>query len=411
MKHLDKVAHVLFHVFCLFVTMFLVSNCLRQYLLDEDATRLEYRRFNENFQPNYPSVTYCIGYPVRWGNFWNENHEGDVTEIRNDFLQYISGNDVNRSFTDLDYDKVTIKLEDFLRKITSESSDNTWVIWEIRHGTANFNLTEAYKRYKNENTETIKEDLSSEEIVKIPVPKLYISHRSQNKKCYTIDVPTIDKQTIKQLTLFINPEIVPKFGTKTNYMIKAKDWQTLDLQQISKFSIYFHYPNQYLKALTSKTGFTPDIEETKYYARKYYLSHIEVLRRRQKSSAPCVDGNYDDEIEKSIIAAFDCKPPTIQPGANVSDCKGLDTTKFQNELINNDHPPPCEKIRSISVREGEEDQVWWENWDSDPKLMIEIYFDDEEFRTIQYVKDYTTTSLVGNTGGYIGKKCSQVDQI
>ena len=404
-RNLDKVFHISFHVLCLFATAFLIANCLRQYLLDEDAIRLEYRRFHENDRAIYPSVTYYIGYPVMRGNaVWSEYGEDNVTQIRNDFLQYILGDNVNRTFTDLDYDKVTIKLEDYLYRIESELSNNTWVKWQIIKGTSDFNLSRAFKRYKNEKMENVIEDLTPEEKNKILTPSLYISHRSQNNKCYTIDVPNISKQKVKHFKLYIDPEIFPKFGTKTNYMIKAKEYQTQDLQQISKFSINFHYPNQNLKALSSKTGFAPSIEETKYYARQYYLSHIEVLRRRQKSGSPCVKGNYDSEIEKSLIADLKCKPPTIQPGSNVSDCKGLDNLNFQNILMNNDHPPPCKKIHSISVREGEEDQAWWSNGNNDePKMMVEIYFDDEEFKEIQYVKDYTTISLVGNTGGYIGK--------
>ena len=423
-RRFDKAVQVVFHLICLVATIGLISDCLMKYLDDEDATRVEYPRFYENDKAGYPSVTYCIGYPILWGPIWNKYGKGDRAEIRQDFIKYIYGDKVDIKFSDSDYDKVTVKLEDnlsslkYFPSIEAELLNNVRITWSLKNGTTDFELKRAFKRFKNQNSIwidkiKIEEDLGPDEKSKILTPKLYISHRGINKKCYTFDVPDIRNEKFKFFKLYIDPKIFPKFGAKTNYTIKAKKYQTQDLHGVSKFSIYFHYPNQNLKALSSKTGFIPAINESKYYSRQYFLSGVEVLRRRKKTGLPCVAGKYDEEIMKSLIDEFGCKPPTIQPGMNASACNRTQNTKFQNVLMNGNHPPPCGMIHSMSIRDGEQDQKWWGNkvGHSESKMMIDINFEDEDYKETRYVKDYTGITLVGNTGGYIGKRFLKINKI
>ena len=406
-KNFNKSVKVVFHLIILLVTIILITDCLRQYALDEDATKVAYQRFNENEHSNYPSVTYCTGYPIRWGEIWESYGNDEVSKIRNEYMKYISGDNTEIKFSDLDYDKVTVKLEDFLHTITAELSNNIRVNWQRVNGTSNFKLQRAFKHFRNENSEYIEEDLGSEEEAKMIVPKMYISHRSRHKKCYTIDIPNIRNEKILFFKLYINPNIFPKFGSKGKNMIRAKEHQTHDLQGVSNFSIYFNYPNQSLKAVESKSGFIPKIEEARYYARKYYLSYFEVLRRRNKPRSTCLNGNYDEQIMHSLISEFECKPPTVLPGRNVTNCSKYHNTLFQNALMKNDHIAPCNWIHSISIRDGEENQIWFENRDNiKPQMMIDIHFDDEYFKQTKYVKDYTIISLIGHMGGYIGKQYS-----
>ena len=408
----NKTVNVFFHLIIFFVTIILITDCLRQYKLDEDATKVTYQRFNEDEHSNYPSVTYCIGYPIRWGVIWEGYGSDEVSKIRNEYIKYISGDNTEIKFSDVDYDKVTKKLEDFLHTITAYLSNNIRVNWKRVEGTTNFELHRAFKQLRDENWEYFEEDLGPEETARIVGPKMYISHRSRNKKCYTIDIPNIRNEKISFFKLYIDPNIFPKFSSTAKNMIRAKEHQSPDLQGVSNFSIYFNYPNQRLKAVESKSGFIPKIEEAQYYARKYYLSYFEVLRRRNKTKSPCVNGNYDEKTMESLISEFNCKPPTILPGRNVANCSKYHNTLFQNALKENYHILPCNRIHSISIRDGEQDQVWFENMgNGKPQMMIDIHFDDEYFKETKYVKDYTIMSLLGNMGGYIGKQYSILSNI
>ena len=81
--------------------------------------------------------------------------------------------------------------------------------------------------------------------------------------------------------------------------------------------------------------------------------------------------------------------------------------------MNGNHPPPCGMIHSMSIRDGEQDQKWWGNkvGHSESKMMIDINFEDEDYKETRYVKDYTGITLVGNTGGYIGKRFLKINKI
>ena len=74
-------------------------------------------------------------------------------------------------------------------------------------------------------------------------------------------------------------------------------------------------------------------------------------------------------------------------------------------LFKKEHDSPCESIRSISLLQAEEDQSDWIESPEQYKgrLVLEIYFQDTFYKEIIYVKAYTIESLIGNTGGYIGR--------
>ena len=102
----NKTANVFFHLIILFVTIILITDCLRQYKLDEDATKVAYQRFNEDEHSNYPSVTYCIGYPIKWGDIWEGYGSDEVSKIRNEYMkdgQLIGGYLIDNRFKSLAY--------------------------------------------------------------------------------------------------------------------------------------------------------------------------------------------------------------------------------------------------------------------------------------------------------------------
>ena len=255
---------------------------------------------------------------------------------------------------------------------------------------------------------TIKQEFTSKERSNVPQLMIYISKRSVREKCYTIDIPMIKagefkNEKVHRLKFTINPEMLPGFS-QSGVIMPQKHQK--NQYSFSDFSVYFHFPNQKLTSFTIGNGFSSSITQTKYYARKYFLANIEVVKRRSRPNKPCYDGNYDEKITLDTINAIGCKPAFGYFGDIAPVCNKTQNIEFQMTLLNDElHPPPCHSIESFYEGHGEEEQTYYQ--DKAPpqnrsKLMIEIYFQDDHFKEITYIEEYTIESLVGTAGGYIG---------
>ena len=79
-------------------------------------------------------------------------------------------------------------------------------------------------------------------------------------------------------------------------------------------------------------------------------------------------------------------------------------TDFEKELVKKESrhqkTPACESIRSM--------YDWYKESDlNEPKtekrtVSLHFHFVDDYFKIIRYLKAYSTESLIGNIGGYIG---------
>jgi hypothetical protein len=366
-------------------------------LKDEDFTVVEYKKFGNDGKGIYPSFTYCFKWPILYGKIWdkfgNEDTYAARTKTRKEYLNYVLGKKFeDDKFGESDYDQLSYKLEDFLLTIEAGLVNGGVVQWSIRNG--KLKLNRAFRKFTNDVFEIITQDFNSEEIEGIPIPFYYISHRGIQQKCYTFDIPSIRNEQINRFKLIIKAELLP--GYKKKKTIKPILHQAND-----DFSVVFHYPNQRFKSLSTASGFTSSIESSKHYLRKYFLANIEVLRRRNKPSKPCVDGKYDEEIIRQTMDSIGCKPPTIKLGDNTtSACNNETTFEFQSSLINKPHHPPCESIQSISEFHGEGDGRWATG--DEGKLMLEIHIQNQYYKEMVYNQAYTLESLIGNSGGYIG---------
>lgn len=400
-KNLDSIFKVVFHVMCLCIVTWLIVDCTFKYLEDTDFTIVEYKKFGSNAIDIYPSFTYCFKWPILgpWYKVWKEFGNDDTGAIRNEYQNYLLGKTFeDDKFGGADYDQLSKNLENFLHKIEAGLVGNGVVQWSFGNG--KLKLAKSFKRFVNEKFEKVTQNFSSEEMKGMPTPTFYISHRGIQEKCYTFDIPWIRNKQINRFRLYIEPEMLPGVNIKNNNTIKPILHQTR-----KDFSIAFHYPHQTFKSLSTASGFTSSIDTSQNYLRKYFLANIEVLRRRNKPSKPCINGEYDKEIIQRTIEAIGCKPPTIKLGDNVTSvCNNETTPQFQNALFNNYHPPPCEIIQSISEFHGESDETdWLMTTNYKGKLMLEVHILNEYYKEMVYRKEYTLESLIGNAGGYIGK--------
>ena len=392
----------LFNFVCIIGTVIMVTKCIYTYFLDEDVTQVEYRRFHKTEESSYPSTTICFNKPLKifhQRKCIDVNSGKGINATQTGIRKFCKGtNDLDSQFRNQfnysHYDEITLNLENYLSRVSVTIQNNGALQYNFINGT--LKLKNAYYQTKENSSQ-----FSEKQKASIKDPKMYVSHRGLQDKCYSFEPPYIRNSRIKRIRFLIDGTLL--MGNKI-------------FPQRKKFSVSFHLPHQELKALSTQDGW-----ESKYdagysgYARKYNLANIEILKRRHKRSSPCVQGEYDSLRIQYAMKKVGCRPSIIETGKETKICETMqEYNRFEEQLTSDDFPPPCKEMESLDEWHGERiidtekelDEIRKRNKllrKPKPILNIEIYFTDDIFKEVIYLKAYSIESLLGNVGGYIGK--------
>ena len=92
------------------------------------------------------------------------------------------------------------------------------------------------------------------------------------------------------------------------------------------------------------------------YMRRFYLASVEVIRRRDKSTAPWIAGDYDSKILESAMRIAGCKHSVINTNDSFPICNTEKSfMELENEWKMKEHPPPCESVQGLYEWHGEGD--------------------------------------------------------
>ena len=418
----SKNCNRLFHFVCLCVTAGLIGRCLQQYLRDEDDTLLEYRKYNTGKGTIYPSISFCIHHPTHlfytidvWKQYSDKNNsmmsQEEAYKMRKKYIGFLNGKVGNELLERVDYDTVSPNLGRYLIGFRVALKSNEHIIYRIVNGS--FVIWDAYKAIKIGKDVFNRSMFSSQEIDAIANPNLYVSKRGPYQKCFSFDTPFIREKQIKELTLHFDAMLFRGKGIKPDK---------------KQFTIHYHYPHQTLKSFSTLDGWRAKADKVvKNYMRRFYLASLEVIRRRDKHSAPCIAGDYDSTILGSAMRSSGCKHSVIKTNDSYPICNTEKTFMgFEKEWKIKEHPPPCESIQGLYEWHGEGDvkdikmfckqnpcgncgkihcgKKIKKGEKANSNLIIKILFTNEFYKEIVYSKKYTFEALIGNTGGYVGKK-------
>ena len=460
---MQKSSTALFHAICFVAAVILVARCVHIYFKDEDVSQVEYHDFHDGKDNIYPSVSMCIKNPILppidwidifgdndlesstnltakcWINFYKsfgEKGSGNfgpfnqskkpwawmskrAGKIRMNYLNLLEGKTFDedcfeetklrlQDYLEMDYDKLTKGLENYLQTISVMLKSNGRINWKILNGS--LTMVEAHlmqkglntgmneKAWENDVWKGEKEDLDKEAIAKIVDPEIYVSKRQKVEKCFTFNLPYIQNEKIDEFQLYFKPELFLN--------VRDKGKMTFNPRHDSKVSISFHYPHQVKKSLSTASGWTSKYNEpVRSYRRKYFLANIEVLRRRNKKVYPCIDGDYDEELVQNAIDQLKCKPMFIKQDPATKFCNTRESFLNFYNMIN--YPktipePPCVGLRSMYEWHGEENITKPDGIYKNPRVIVDIMFTDDFYKKIVYLQAYTVESVIGNSGGYIG---------
>ena len=463
---MQKSSIALFHAVCFGVALILVGRCVRIYYVDEDVSQVEYHDFHDSKDHIYPSISMCIKNPILepkywmdvfgasnleastnltekcWNNFYKKfgkkgagkfgpfnqtKRPGEwlstrAGKIRMNYVNLLEGKTFDKEcfeitklkledYFQIDYDKVSKGLEGNLKTISVMLKSNGRINWNIINGSLvmveailmdrGLNKGMNDKVWGIDKIQDGKEDLEKDAIAKIRYPEIYVSKRQKLEKCYSFNLPYIPNEKIEEFQLYFKPDLFLNVKNNKSKMI-------FNPSQESKASISFHYPHQIGKSLSTSSGWTSKYnEEVKRYRRKFYLANLEVLSRRNKRVYPCIEGNYDEALIQNAIDKFKCKPIFIKQDPEAKLCRTKESFLNFYNMIN--YPkktpdPPCIGLRSMYEWHGEEKELGTDGFFTTKRVIYDIKFTDDFYKKIVYHQAYTVESLIGNSGGYIGKK-------
>ena len=167
-----------FHLLCIFSTVALTGWCLYKYTLDEDVSLVGYVKFNDDIYKRYPAITLCF-----WNPFYNEKLKTYGPGINTTTYSYfLQGRLWDDRMASIDYDDVTVSLEDYMTEIGVQFGNFTIGIWKDKF---------------NQGTEPKER------------PGFYVSNRNGGSKCFSITIPYVQELPIISFYTIINSNIFP----------------------------------------------------------------------------------------------------------------------------------------------------------------------------------------------------------
>ena len=355
-----------FRVVCLFGALILIVYCIRDYILDKDLTHIEYKRFHDEPDANYPSITLCIYKPFT--SYKLKGLGEDVTIYS--YKDFLSGNDSgswNSSFSKINYDDVSINFLDYLKYVEVNLLNNDHLVWDVEN-----------------NTQLVdKHDTIGSNYSMVKPPEIYVSARMYNKKCFTMNIPFVQNKRIYSVKMKIDKDIFPSGIIH----LDRKD-----------FFITMHYPFQVRRSyVLSRVNWESSIEETDCFQLNVFVGSTEVLKRRNKYTDPCRDNleAHDNMTFLRMIGDLGCSPSHWKMESNLQNCSKLEQYQKMHALLKDaeEHLPPCKSIeRLITTAVGSKCDQGYRD------LRLTFYFQEPLFKQINVLRAYGFQSLVGNAG-------------
>ena len=368
-----------YYLFCFISTISLSTWCVYQYVLDEDLTQINFKRFHDEKVDVYPSVSLCFMNPYLSKEF---EHDTSNNITLNQYLEFLQGIYWRPEMNNISYSKVTLNIM------------NYFMGYDVL-----YRKKENFIHMKLEDIEYDKEGWR--------LPKE--SFTEPTMKCFTVDMPYIPDEPIKIFNVRIKTSIFRNSNRPSKLVFPNSNTNT------EGFIVLFHYPGQLLNGRYKTKKSWPDrgANDSKSYNMIFLLQNIEVINRRNKWKRKCEPFPFDENerIVKNMLNASGCIPPYVQTRKEFPICTTQEQMKNSYaSLIRSSHD-------NVDIEEKEEgspcrhmgriDYDYWEagphqDTETTPYFNVTLLFVDPKYREVKEVKAFGLLSMFGNIGGYIG---------
>ena len=119
--------HKFFHIICICATLAMTCWCFIKYCLDKDVSLVGFVTFNQDESNIYPALTICF-----WNPFLNEKLKSYGSGINvSTYSNFLQGKHWDNRMMDIDYDDVTVSIEDYLTEIGYQFSNFSTRQWRL----------------------------------------------------------------------------------------------------------------------------------------------------------------------------------------------------------------------------------------------------------------------------------------
>ena len=353
-----------FLVACVSMAAYMTYLQFKYYLNNDDVASISYPHFNQAEKDEYPTVTLCLSDQHNNGKIFDETNAPFNSTLVTPFLyeQFLEGwgNNQNLGFSTIQYDDVLLNVHDgYFTGATS--------------GTSFFTFSGYKKTY--------------------PLVLNEAFYRAPNTFCFEKNVSY--QRNVRQYW----------DGIGLN--------STLLYQRNLSILFYVHEKGKLIRSVIN----TPLAVSPKDYenglTRNYDINSIEVLRQRKDSNIPCNESLIDEDgyILKKIMSEQKCIPTfwekfvdVIKLSVPLPKCNstkqyrdfGFQFYALLNKMdtIESPYTQPCTQMTiSVTIRDI----------DPDPgHLQLFVLYNQDVYKEIVNSKAYTTETLLGQIGGFVG---------
>ena len=339
-----------FKVLCCSTAAFMVGYWIYRYDKNEDVTLIEYLSLDKIVDMVYPEISICLFDPFLKNDLINETQEHDFSEK---YTNYLSGEAFDKTFENLDYEKLTPNLIDYIEKVSIG-----WKPGTVYSGVCSDALTCPYLTFKNNYN-------GFYDFVFMKCYGIGI------KKGYGSDILTGIKVIFKQS--FANV-----------------------LNQHPKFKVSINYPNQFTRPIGgARAIWMNSTRQTEVFS----ITSVEILNRRNTKKKPCSSDwhIHDEKVRNEHLKNLECSAPYHKKLINVSICNTKEKMKkarYDGWISEQKYSEvPCQEMPYVDYRHDQLGSTGscnlWINYPTKAKF-------------VKQLKDVDAHTLVGNIGGYIG---------
>ena len=328
---------------------------------DRDIGVVDYVSLQHSDDIPFPVLSICLVNPINEKKLKLETNGTISTEL---YLKFLKGEAWSESLARIDYQFVTLNLNDYLDHAVERSKYHS-------------HFTKPNRSFTH-----------------IELFGAFIHERFM--KCFTIETDLRDHRHIQTQLLHCN-------RTKL-----TQDWSNFTEENLTspgekwEFFRSVHHPGQLLLAeepiLSNKP---PNQKNAPLSSFDVWISDVEILKRRNSRRRKCSDGDkpYDLMILKNHIANHGCRPPYFNLNSSFPLCNTMEKinhSKFSFFTAKSmSYPEDCQQMRGGFLDPLEHQQGLEEEW------QIYINYPVDVKLIIQH-KEVDIHGLIGNCGGYIG---------
>ena len=296
-----------YNLVCVISTIALQIYCLSNYLKDEDVSAVLFTKYHSSQEAIYPSLSLCIRNPFIESKF--DRYENDINMTS--YIKFLQGNFWDDKMLKVEYDNVSVSLSDNL-------------------------IRGYYYAHADEAPEWI--------------PDHFVSFRSYQRKCFTINAPFVENKQIWNFGVLISNKIYPEGQRRST-----------DPRHNGLFT-YIHYPGQiFTSYYTIKKEWNSRVNKSKNYDMAFRIKNIDVITNRDKPKQRCLVNwrEHDEYVMNNIMRETGCHPPHWISSTNLSVCSNARQMKVFRAQPSTDKvesfDPPCKHIERLDYRFEETD--------------------------------------------------------